>query len=383
MSARSAIVLTAAVGVLSIATGIANIGTAIVIGPATTVIPPGLRQAAGFTGAMTGFVLLLGAIGLLRGFRVAWYLTVLLLPVTALQGLVQSSQLSVPLVLLSLVSLPAVFHHRGRFTRLLDLSATQTASLTAILASLLYGTVGAYALREQFDGLVTVTDAIYYTIVTASTVGYGDVTPSTPLARWFGMTVVVVGAASFAAVLGALLGPAIERRLARTLGRMSDTRFTLFEDHVVVLGYGNLTEPILEELDDVPLVVVTPDTDRATNLRDRGYDVLAGDPSNDETLEEVGIEAARAVVAATDNDAEDAFAVMTARQLSPEARIVAAATDRDNVVKLRRAGATAVISPQVIGAHLLVQSALGSAGVEDVADEILEEESPGDAIGGD
>lgn len=195
------------------------------------------------------------------------------------------------------------------------------------------------------------------------------------------MTVIVVGAASFAAALGALLGPAIERRLARTLGRMGEHRFDLFEDHLVVLGYGDLTVPILEELDEATIVVVTPDADRADALREEGYDVLTGDPSDDAVLERVGIDAARSVVAATNSDADDAFAIMTVRELAPDVRIVAAATDRDNVKKLRRAGATTVISPQVIGAHLLVQSALGTAGIEDVAERILDSDPSTDPTG--
>ncbi|MFW6003592.1 MAG: NAD-binding protein [Halanaeroarchaeum sp.] len=383
LGARAAVLLTTAVGALSILTGVANIGAGAFIGPLLPVVPSGLSQAAGFTGAMTGFAILLGAIGLRRHLRVAWYGTLLLFPVTAIQGLVQSNLLSVPLIALSLLSMPTVYLNRRRFDQSLALSTTQSAATVAIVGSQLYGSVGAFALREQFADVETVTDAIYFTLVTSSTVGYGDVTPQTELARWFTMTVVVLGTASFAAALGALLGPAIERRLARTLGRMSELRYDMLEDHVIVLGYGDLTEPILEELDGTTIVVVTPDGERARALRERGFDVLTADPSDDAVLERVGIETAKAVVAATDDDPDDAFAIMTARELNRSVRIVAAATDRENVTKLRRAGATTVISPQVIGAHLLVQSALGTSGIEDVADQILEAKRPEDVPDGE
>ena len=380
---RAAILLTTAVGTLSILTGIANIGTEATVVPVIDIAPSWMSQAAGYSGAMTGFVLLLGAFGLRRQLRVAWLGTLVLFPITALQGIVQSSLLSIPLVVLSILSIPTVFLNRHRFDRPLSLSPSQTAAAAAVLGSQLYGTVGAFALREQFVEIETVTDAIYFTLVTSSTVGYGDITPQTELARWFTMTVVVVGAASFAAAIGALLGPAIERRLARTLGRMTEQRFDLLEDHIVVLGYGDLIEPILEELGQASIVIVTPDASRADALRTAGYDVLTGDPSDDAVLERVGIKAAKAVVAATDSDADDAFAIMTARELAPEVRIVAAATDRDNVKKLRRAGAETVISPQVIGAHLLVQSALGTAGIEAIAEELLESERTGTGSAGD
>ena len=74
----------------------------------------------------------------------------------------------------------------------------------------------------------------------------------------------------------------------------------------------------------------------------------------------------------SNDDAQDALGILTARALNPDVNIVAAATDRENVEKLRRAGATSVISPAVIGGHLLVQSALGREGMENVADHLLD-----------
>jgi voltage-gated potassium channel len=157
---------------------------------------------------------------------------------------------------------------------------------------------------------------------------------------------------------------------------MTGSQFELLEDHVVVLGYGDLTEPLVDELHEngVEFVVVTADTDRAAELRAREIDVYVGDPSDDEPLSAVRVPRARAVIAATNDDAEDAFAVLTARELNPGVRIVAAATVRDNVRKLRRAGADTVLSPAVIGGRLLVRSALGESDVEAVADRILDEE---------
>ena len=130
-------------------------------------------------------------------------------------------------------------------------------------------------------------------MVTSSTGGYVDVTPltqrarlfglsvvassrrtpatasATQRARLFGLSVVVLGAASFAVALGALIAPAIEARRATALGRMTERQ--LLDDHVVVLGYGDMTEPILQELDGtVDFVVVTPDKATAAELSDRG-----------------------------------------------------------------------------------------------------------------
>jgi voltage-gated potassium channel len=380
---QAAIWLPTLVAVLSFATGVANISVADPSGPLADLIPASVQAAAGFTGTLTGFLMLTSAAGMRRRLRAAWISTVVLLPVTALQGLVQSSRFSLPLVALSLLSLPTVLLNYRRFDRRLDLTATQLAAIAALTGTLVYGTAGTYALREQFTGVFTLTDALYYTVVTASTVGYGDVTPMQPYgqARLFGLSVVLLGTASFALALGSVLGPAIESRLSQALGTMTDSQLELLEDHVVVLGYGDLTEPLLEELaGTVEFVVITPDSDVAAELRTEDVHVLTGDPSDEEPQESAAIHHASAVIAATNDDAQDALAILTARELNPDVRIVAAATDRENTTKLRRAGADAVISPAVIGGHMLVESALGTGDMEGLADRILGT-ADGDGIG--
>ncbi len=371
--------LVMAVALLSVLTGIANIGQQTIGGPLAAFVPPAIQRTAGFTGALTGFLMITSALGLRRGLRAAWYSTAVLLPVTALQGLLQSSPLSLPLVALSVLAMPNLLANRRLFDREVELSASELAAAAAILGALVYGTVGAYALREDFAGLSNLTDAFYYTLVTASTVGYGDVTPLTPEARLFGMSVVVVGTASFAVALGTLLGPAIEARFTKALGRMTDSQLELLESHLLVLGRGELTDVIIEELGDREYLVVTTDAEWAGSAGDRGVNVLVDDPADEEVLERAGIDEARAVVVATNDDAEDALAVLTARQLNPAIRIVAAVTNRENVEKFRRAGADAVISPASIGGHLLVESALGDDDVEAVARQLVDD---ADEVGG-
>lgn len=361
LSMRATVLFPSVVAILSLVTGITNMTVGVAVsGPLAHLIPDLVQQAAGFTGALTGFIMLLSTWSLRSRHRVGWYATLMLLPITALQGLIQASVYSLPLVVLSVLSLPTLLYNRRRFDRPVSLSTTQIAAIIALSGTLAYGTVGTFALQDEYAEVETVADAFYYTIVTASTVGYGDVVPLSQQARLFSMTVVVLGTASFAVALGSVLGPAIEARFARALGNMTETEYDLLEDHVVILGYGDLTEPLLEEIaDEREFVIVTPDTDEATRLRNREYNVVVGDPSEDEPLQQAGIDRASAVIVATESDADDAFAILTARELAPEARIVAAATARNNVQKLRRAGADTVFSPAVIGGRLLGQSALG------------------------
>lgn len=359
---RVTVALTMAVALLSVITGVANIGAQALAGPLADVIPPEVQRGAGFTGALTGFLMMGSALGLRRGLRAAWVSTVALLPLTALQGLLQSSPLSLPLVVLSALALPNALYNRGRFTRRLSLTAAQLAALLAIAGVQVYGTVGTYALRDEFRTVETLGDAFYYTLVTASTVGYGDVTPTSQSARLFGMSVIVLGTASFALALGTLVGPLIEARFSRAVGRMTRRNYDLMQDHVLILGFGELTDAILDQVPPGREYVVVTDHEEAAGLADREVDVLRGDPSDEAPLREAGIGRARSVLVATNDDGTDALSILTARGLDPDVPIVAAATDRENIPKLEQAGADHVISPIALGAEMLVRSSFGGDG---------------------
>ena len=377
VTTRAAVLLSLAVALLSVATGIVNIEQPHAdFGPFVGYVPEVVQQTVGFTGALTGFLMLASALALRRGLRAGWYATVLLMPVTAIQGLLQASPYSIPLVVLSLISLPTLLITRRQFSRSIQLSTTQLAAGGALVGVQAYGTFGAFALQEDFDGIDHILDAFYFTLITSSTVGYGDIGPTSPQAQLFTMSVVVLGVASFGIAIGALVGPAIQARITKTLGKMTDSQLELLENHVLVLGYGELTEPIIDELgrSDVPFAVITKKRDVAADLNERGFTTIVGNPSDEAPLERAHIERANAVVVATNNDAEDALAVLTARELAPEVRIVTAVTDRENQAKLERAGADAVLSPAVIGGSLLVRSAMGG---DDSAliERILEQEN--------
>jgi voltage-gated potassium channel len=377
VSVRASILLTFAVAILSIIVGLLHISTGGVDGHLATFVPPAVRRAVGFTGTLTGFTMLGSAYALRQRFRIGWYATAVLLPVTAIQGLLQVSPFALPLVGVSLLTAPALLYNRSRFDRSFSPSPTQLAAGVALVTAIAYGTFGAYALRDEFAGISTLTDAFYYTIVTASTVGYGDVTaaPGSELGKLFSVSVLLVNVAAFAVALGVLLTPAIEAQLSKALGRMTDSQFNLLDDHVILLGYGDLTEPIIEHLDDeTGFAVVTTNEAAARRLTDRDIAVLTADPSDEEPLKRVGIDDARAVIAATENDAQDALSILTARQRNPDLTILAAAMQRENVAKLRHAGANRVISPSEIGGRLLANSAIGKRDAEDASKQLLGEE---------
>ena len=372
--AQPTVVLVGVVALLSFVTGLSNLSRGVTLalaGPLAGL--PGARAYAQFGGVVFAFLLAVVAFGLGRRKRLAWYGAVLVVPLLAVLPLITFGTTDVPLLLAIVVAGPLLVRNRDRFDRSLELSRTQIASLSAVAGVVTYGTVGSYGLRGQFTGIESWSDAVYYVVVTIGTVGYGDVTPLTEGAKWFSLSIIVFGTGAFTAAVGALVVPAIESRMAAAFGNMTASELTLLEDHVLVLGYGDITEALLDELDgESEVVVVTPDPAVASELNGDGVNVLTDDPTDEDVLLDARIDAASGVVVATRDDANDVLAVLAAREANPDVRVTAAANNPKHADKLERVGADEVISPMAIGGRLLGRSVLEGASAE----ALLDDESP-------
>lgn len=240
-------------------------------------------------------------------------------------------------------------------------------ALGALFALLLIGTTG-YATLEHWRLI----DAAYMTIVTLSTVGFGETHPLSPTGRIF-TVVLIVGGASLAAYAVSTLGEFIstgELRAYLEQRRQSRMLKTL-KDHVVVCGYGRVGRHVVHELiaEGVPFVVVDKDPIAIDHIRHNGHLALLGNAANDDVLREAGIERAIGLVAAVNSDAENVFIVLSARGLKPSLSIVARANFEDSESKLRRAGADRVIDPYRISGRRMVTMMLRPE-VADFLDEI-------------
>ena len=360
---KTAVLLAGAAAVLAFVAGISHLsqGGVTPTGPLAGAFPPGSAAVMPLASIVVAFLLTVVAVGLRSRYRLAWYGALACFAGVVVLPLVTGAASDAIPALTGAVGLGFAVANRSEFDRPVELTPFQTTALLAFVAVQVYGTVGTYAMRENFVGVDTVTDAFYYIVVTGTTVGYGDATPTTQVTKLFTLSVIVLGTGAFTVATGSLIIPALESRISSAFGTMTASELTLLDDHVLVLGTGELTEPLLDELaTTADVVVVTPDEDAAAALDDRDVNVLTADPTDEGPLLDARIDTARGVVVATDDDARDALAVVAARQANPDVRIVAAATDQKHVDKLEAVGADAVISPAVIGGRLLGQSVLGA-----------------------
>lgn len=236
-----------------------------------------------------------------------------------------------------------------------------TGAALFLVVVLVVGVVG----YRIIDPDTTFVDALYMTVITLTTVGFGEVVSleGHPGGRLFTAALILVGmggvlyfvSTATAFVLEGQLSHVFwRRRMARAIERLSD--------HLIVCGSGATATYTAAELDavDRPIVVVSENPDGVDFLQRELPDtpILTGDATSDEILREAGIERASGLVACTPSDKDNILIVLTARQLNPGLRIVARVGDIQSEQKARQAGADAVVSPNFIGGLRLASELL-------------------------
>lgn len=312
-------------------------------------------SALGSTAQVILGLMLVGAgIGLTRRLSFAWTLAVWLLVITV--GIsVAREKWGVSLALQALL-LAGLWWSRSHFTRRTAV-ASLLFSLSSIFAIMTYGVVGSYLLGSGFRPAIrSLSSAFYFTVVTLSTVGYGDIVPVTPEARWFAISLLVVGLGVFASVIASVLGPRITAEFQRWFNPKERTVEN--KDHVILVGEGAIARNTARELASrgTPfLQIVSAGADGAGE-----HQIIEGDATDDEVLRKAGIEQARMVIAAREDDGENAFIALVAKDLNPNVRLLAVASSALSIKRLRLARADLVFSPAAVGSRLLADLVEGN-----------------------
>lgn len=227
----------------------------------------------------------------------------------------------------------------------------------AILAGFILGSALGYVLIEGWDYF----DALYMTIITLTTVGYGEVRPLTKAGRAYSMMLMLAGIGLMFYIITGIARLVVEGELQQALGkRKLQKHIKKLHQHYIICGFGRIGEIIARQLKErgVPFVVVETDPERLALLETLGYYFLQGDATREEVLLEAGIERAKGLVSVVSSDANNVFITLTARSLNPHLFIVARGAEPGSEQKLLRAGADRVESPYELGGRKMAQAIL-------------------------
>ena len=217
------------------------------------------------------------------------------------------------------------------------------------------GAVGYWALGA---GRWTLGECFYMTIITLSTVGFGELSHMGEVhgARALTTGLIVSGIGAIAYVQGNLTALLVEGAIGQALRRnRMRKKIESLQKHVVVAGSGSTGKHVLEELvaTHTPFVVIDRDLPHleklSTELTNGKMLYIHGDATEDHVLIEAGVKRARGVVAALTHDKDNLYVTLTARSLNAQARIVAKITEQEAGPKMIKAGATSVVNPTMIG----------------------------------
>ncbi len=228
-----------------------------------------------------------------------------------------------------------------------------TISFTLLLLTLVFGTFGYHNVEEM-----PFFDAFYMTIITITTVGFSEIKPLSSTGRVITVIVITTGLATGTYTLGMIFKIFIEGELLKFYGRRKLERdIAKLKDHFIICGYGRIGKIISAELsaEKIPFIVIEQDPAAADLLDKTGFLYLEMDATSEDALVKAGIMNAKGLVTAVYSDANNVFISLTAKGLRPDIFILSRASDLKNEGKLKRAGASRVVSPYLIGGRRMAQ----------------------------
>jgi voltage-gated potassium channel len=252
-----------------------------------------------------------------------------------------------------------------------DIGLRLSAVLALILIAVLLHWFDRDGLVDHHDGHLSFLDVVYFTMISITTTGFGDIAPISNKSRL--IEAVIITPIRFAVIfifVGTAYQFAIKRSWEKWRMKRIQQRLT---DHIVVLGFGISGSQAVDELIErgTPphcIVVVDPDGRRLEEAEALGCNVMEGDASRDETLAAVHIDRARSVLVSAGRDDTSILIVLTVRHLVPDIPISAVVRADDNEILARQAGANNVINPVRFTGLLLAGSAQGNHIADYLAD---------------
>ncbi len=221
---------------------------------------------------------------------------------------------------------------------------------------LLVGTVG-YELIGDFEYV----QALYMTIITIFSVGYGDAGVDTTAERVFTMALILSGTTIGLYIAGGFIRIVAEGEINKVVGKLMKTRnIEGLSGHTIICGFGRIGQILAAELakEDFPFIVVDLDAERLEMAETEGHLADHGSAEDEEVLQRAGVNRAKSLITVLPIDSMNVFITLTARNMNPALRIIARGEQPSTKRKLEQAGADEVVLPAAIGALRMAESVI-------------------------
>lgn len=305
-----------------------------------------------------GLGMMIMSVGLLWRARLAWVLSLTMLAFALIIDL-YTSRGHLLLFAFNIALFFVLLKHWQVFNRS-SFAASSMYTIVSVSWLLFYSVFGTLYLGNQFKPPIEdAVSALYFSVITMATVGYGDILPIEETARLFVISIVIFGVTVFATAISALAGPVIGGNLRKFIQKRAI--ISMRKNHVIVCGATplamNVVSGLLERGHHVTAIVMPT----VTHQYPAHTDVLIGDATTLDVLEEAGLEQAQYLLALKDDDAENAFIILAAKELvgGSSVKTVSVVNESVHLSKIQRVHPDIIFSPQMLGSEILTRTLAG------------------------
>ncbi len=208
-------------------------------------------------------------------------------------------------------------------------------------------------------------DSLFMTVITITTVGYGEVHELSSAGEIFTIVLLVLGVGIILYLLGTEAKLLLEGQLEDLIGRKRlEKKIRDLKDHYIICGYGRMGKIIAEEFSEKNIEILIIEKEPVPEIEKGDLLILEGNAENEDVLLSAGIKKAKGLISVLPTDAENIFLVLSARDLNPDLFIVTRASEESSERKILRAGADRVVSPYFTGGIRIANSVLKPAVVD-------------------
>ena len=229
-----------------------------------------------------------------------------------------------------------------------------------LLSVIIFGVAGSYIIGSEGGFSQKITnpfDALYFTVITLSTIGYANLYPVTPLAKAFVIVLIVVGLGTFASAITTFSGEFMNRRIEKIGGSLSSFERRALNKHVVLIGDNSTNQYIANKLSEMEerFIIIVKSAESVERLKKYGYLAFRADFTADGEMKEAGLDKAKAIVIDIAESSESVYALVSVKELASNAEIIVVAPNKDaeHHLKLIAGNRAVVINPSTIAGNFI------------------------------